>query len=306
MTAAPLCASPVVPGALVAVPCAAASPLVTAGGAGKAAVEEVTGSLVAQYPQSWIAASGCVLGMGAPQPLSWAGVATVATVHAADAAVPALWATAPAAVSVIAPPSALPAANAQFVRESQPLLPKELLPSAPAGLAEAPKLTRGARRHLKQRLRKKLGKLERARAASGPEAPEAERPEHAEEIASSPKIPGSNGTEEVLIHVIEGTQQGALGLPVFDVSVPALGTADAEQTVPVCAVQSDLQLHEDADLDIVDACVALPRRGEGPEPARSTARMATWPAEGARLPTANTFVHFPIEREQVRRRSLSV
>jgi len=39
---------------------------------------------------------------------------------------------------------------------------------------------------------------------------------------------------------------------------------------------------------------------------RSEARTATWPSSAAWIPTANTFVHFPAERENSHRRCLSV
>uniref|UniRef100_A0A7S2EZD6 Uncharacterized protein n=1 Tax=Alexandrium andersonii TaxID=327968 RepID=A0A7S2EZD6_9DINO len=326
LIAAPLCAT--APGTqFVAVPCPAPATWPVAPAPVKAPViDEATAAFRVQCPQGWIPAPNCLIGLGATQPLPLAGIAAIAAVQTANAGMTAVWAPAPAAVSVIAPPPAPATVKLQSAQEA---------PTVGEALADAPKLTRGARRHLKQRLRKKTGKLERMRAAAGV-AP----------LASTP-LSQSQG-EDVPICMVDGLQQGSLDATLFAIAVPQLGMSGTKQLVPVCAVQSDSPVHEDSDLEVIDASVALPcvckregvnsgmkaaevaKAGDGhaesgairpsverseyvpvaaqkPTTRRSTTRMATWPLRPqAHIPTANTFVHFPVEREQPRRRSRSV
>lgn len=123
---------------------------------------------------------------------------------------------------------------------------------------------------MKQRLRKKLGKLERLRAAGGVAL---------HEVYDTP-----------VLAVGEKMRPEAPGTP----AAPALGGAPAAEAAPPRAVQRDRQFDKDA----------LGSRECGEEEVSS---VASCPAMfGMPIPVANTFVHFPVRREQVRRRSLSV
>jgi len=246
------------------------------------------------------------------------------------------------------PAQAPPATWGPSPATSQPTTPWKKQPGSPetSSTDVPPTLTRGARRRLQQRLRKKLGRLERARAAAGLPVLEKEEGEEPAQV-----------TEEVhelpIVVIDQVAEKMPFQMPVMDLSVegPCAG-----KLVPICAVQKDERLHESSELDVMDAFIALPwqrkasqKRPEPlqmeeeplllrPEPERpateacevqsdsaesvpsvhswaSDGRLArrshqevSWPMQpGAQIPTANTFVHFPEPRECcTRRRSLSV
>uniref|UniRef100_A0A7S0ANQ5 Uncharacterized protein n=1 Tax=Pyrodinium bahamense TaxID=73915 RepID=A0A7S0ANQ5_9DINO len=237
------------------------------------------------------------------------------------------WAPAATAAPCAPQPSALPA----------PALPRVTVSAGPglAKLAEpataeaaSPKLSRGARRRIQQRLRKKLGKLERMRMLE-------------EEAAAA-----AGCTVEVAGVPTASTQGDATSLPIHACMRPARavrGAALPQKIVPVCEIQQVARLHESKGgavptldfpvtlpiprpvpqqaaperaqppISLVDVSLHLPAVLQEPfsscppDAARAAPSLAAASCPG--IPTANTFVHFPAtgaagaERP---RRSLSV
>lgn len=295
-----------------------------------------------QYAGNWLPASGCRLcpAMISPQPIRGGNKATVATAHARMPVMPLIQAT---------PTTTAPAL---------PVL---------AAATDMPMLTRGARRRQKQRLRKKLGRLERASAATEMDLSAAEQTVFAAKSSSaaadSLAVTINDEVPEAPIFMTNKIlQQRAFDLPITDLSLSISASASGEKVVPVCAIQKDVKLHEAAEVEIADMFVALPSQstrqahsktaeeskdkqdkgtngefkllGKASElqacnqrrvwaddgckdgngamdaraHARSLARTSASPlSPGSQMiPTANTFVHFHSDHEQLRRRSLSV
>lgn len=306
-------------------------------------------------------ASSCRLApaMASSAPLNEPSLATVAAAHVLLPVMQGVWATQPAWSLALAPALNQPPTGVQCepaLQQPRPLQPGLPPPCEPTSrCTETLALTRGARRRLQQRLRKKLGKLERMKAASALSSAIPEGPtcvDMSEKIAPvlmpavSSAVPIRDECQAVPIFVTEEE----MGLSTL--MLPTL-SASGQKVVPVCSFQEDVKLHEDDDLEIMDVLVALPCQSKAPSKntkqderssndpkilckeyegpvckkqraqtdsggakhtcvadkqtkPQNAASTATWLYSAARIPTANTFVHFPAEREKTRRRCLSV
>jgi len=207
----------------------------------------------------WMPSSGCRVrqAMVASEPFCCGNLATVAV--------------APIRMPVI-----------RLVQATKPTTTAPTLPSVTAA-ADMPMLTRGARRRQKQRLRRKLGKLEHA----GDAAELAEQAVFAEKSSSEAVDSSVASTDDEVKEVPffvtnEIAQQRRLDLPMAGLSFPI---SAGEKVVPVCAIQKDVKLHEAAEVEITDVLVALPCQGkqqarsrsaeesEGSEDERATAEL---------------------------------
>lgn len=328
------CCTFTAPAQIVAVACPTA-PAMAPSSIGPQVVCQPTMALPAQIAGTWIAAPGWAL--EAMQPVNLAGLrlGEAARTLEPSAVAPNVWAAMPAAAAMAMPPST------PWKKQSA-----QNAPGTPQTSSTDAPLTRGARRRLQQRLRKKLGKLERSRAVAGlpPLEPEEEleavmRPRKEVDVQAAKK-PCSADVEvhELPIFVIDQAAQEEK----FDLLVPDLkiGGNSAEKIVPVCAFQKDTRLPENSELDELELFVALPcqrkamsapakmgaEAEQSEEEAKSVASdsmstvsswasdarvkrsaTASWPMQpGAPIPIANTFVHFAEKSEGARRRSLSV
>mmetsp|Transcript_18180 Transcript_18180/g.41047 ORF Transcript_18180/g.41047 Transcript_18180/m.41047 type:complete len:294 (-) Transcript_18180:163-1044(-) len=119
-------------------------------------------------------------------------------------------------------------------------------------------LSRGARRRLQQRSRKKQGKLERARLAS-------------EALSTTPS--GSDESQEVIENFDDAlfhadVQEVKVEVPTImdiidaswglDILVGVEGRSTKKMEVPVCEIQQDVRLEEDSGVEFADVMVNLP------------------------------------------------
>mmetsp|Transcript_33839 Transcript_33839/g.105996 ORF Transcript_33839/g.105996 Transcript_33839/m.105996 type:complete len:216 (-) Transcript_33839:318-965(-) len=129
-------------------------------------------------------------------------------------------------------------------------------------------------RRIQQRLRKKLGRLERHRLA---ELDAASVEQHAEadlswEAEPEPAPTSEGEVRDVPIVVIDKAASGsALAISIPDLSLPAAVVDTAEEkVVPICSYQEDIQLREDASLEVMDVFVLLPSRVRGQTASKPT------------------------------------
>lgn len=207
----------------------------------------------------------------------------------------------------------------------QPPAAHQALQSAAAERADFTSLTRGARRRLQQRLRKKMGKLERLRAAAATAGMPSQEPQPLRQgplarpgvPAPSQELPGCPDieVEELPILVIDkalnaetGTYPGLSAL--LDPVPRKAGGAPAQKIVPVCEIQQVVRLEDNPLLEIMDTFVPLPSLGKVRTQAAMVEPKVATPVEDVEIkapvePEAEEACEWPVARGSSKPRCLS-
>jgi len=168
----------------------------------------------------------------------------------------------------------------------QPAWPQQLLPQAqwppqlprqpqrpvgpqPPPRPQQPEISRGARRRIQQRVRKKVGRCERARLATAIAQAEQEAAMYSDSEIDPMKASEDPAADAIELPAFAGVVEACVDLE--SVVADPFKSFSESKIVPVCEIQQASQLDESPKADIMDVFVPLPTRLTVPQKPQAAA-----------------------------------